>query len=41
MLVPTLQPGDVVMTDNLPAHKTAGVRNAIEAVGARLMFLPS
>jgi transposase len=40
VLVPTLQPGDVVVMDNLPAHKTAGVRYAIEAVGARLMFLP-
>lgn len=40
VLVPTLQPGDVVVMDNLPAHKAAGVRYAIEAVGARLMFLP-
>ena len=29
VLVPTLRPGDVVIMDNLPAHKTAGVRNAI------------
>ena len=31
VLVPTLEPGDVVIMDNLPAHKPVGVRNAIEA----------
>jgi len=40
VLVPTLSPGDIVIMDNLPAHKIAGVRASIEAVGARLMFLP-
>ena len=40
MLVPTLREGDVVVMDNLPAHKVAGVREAIEATGARLEFLP-
>jgi transposase len=40
-LVPVLQPGDVVVMDNLPAHKVAGVQDAIEAVGARLLYLPS
>lgn len=40
VLSPTLQPGDVVVVDNLPAHKTAGVRDAIERAGAKLMFLP-
>jgi len=40
-LVPDLQPGDIVVMDNLPAHKVAGVREAIEAVGARLLYLPS
>ena len=40
MLVPTLKPGDVVILDNLPAHKGTVARHAIEAVGARLMFLP-
>lgn len=40
VLVPTLLPGDVVVMDNLPAHKAAGVREAIERVGARLLFLP-
>lgn len=40
MLVPTLRPGDIVVMDNLPAHKVAGVRQAIEAAGARLLYLP-
>jgi transposase len=40
LLVPTLSAGDVVILDNLPAHKGAAVREAIEATGARLLFLP-
>ena len=40
VLVPTLSPGDIVVMDNLPAHKLAGVRAAIEAVGASLRYLP-
>ena len=40
ILVPTLQPGDIVIADNLAAHKVDGVRHAIEAVGATLRFLP-
>src|SRR6266699_3163843 len=36
-LIPTLTPGDIVIMDNLPAHKVAGVREIIEAVGARLV----
>ncbi|MGV1908361.1 IS630 family transposase [Agrobacterium cavarae] len=40
VLSPTLQNGDVVVMDNLPAHKAAGVRDAIERAGAKLMFLP-
>jgi transposase len=40
VLVPTLVPGDVVVMDNLPAHKAAGVRDAIETAGATLLFLP-
>jgi transposase len=40
VLVPTLIPGEIVIMDNLPAHKPAAVRNAIEAVGAELRFLP-
>ena len=39
-LAPTLAPGDVVIMDNLPAHKVSGARAAIERAGARLMFLP-
>ena len=39
-LVPALKPGDTVILDNLPAHKVAGVRDAIERVGARLLYLP-
>jgi transposase len=39
-LCPTLRPGDMVIADNLPSHKVAGVREAIEAVGATLCFLP-
>jgi transposase len=39
-LAPTLQPGDVVVADNLGSHKVAGVREAIEARGASLLFLP-
>ncbi len=40
VLVPSLSPGDVVIMDNLPAHKLANVRAAIEAAGAALHFLP-
>jgi transposase len=39
-LVPVLQPGDVVIMDNLATHKVAGVGHAIEAAGARLLYLP-
>jgi transposase len=39
-LCPTLQPGDIVSADNLPSHKVAGVRQAIEARGASLRLLP-
>ena len=39
-LVPVLQTGDLVIMDNLATHKVAGVREAIEAVGARLLYLP-
>ena len=39
-VVPTLTPGDAVVMDNLAAHKRAGVREAIEAAGCRLLFLP-
>jgi transposase len=40
VLVPTLKQGDIVIMDNLRAHKIAGVREAIEAVGAKLLFIP-
>jgi transposase len=40
VLVPTLQSGDLVVMDNLSSHKAAGVRQAIEQTGARLMYLP-
>ncbi|MWV25892.1 IS630 family transposase, partial [Methylobacterium sp. 2A] len=39
-LVPVLRAGDTVILDNLQAHKVAGVREAIEAVGARVLYLP-
>lgn len=39
-LCPTLRPGDIVVADNLSCHKVAGVRAAIEAVGATLRYLP-
>ena len=39
VLVPTLGQGDIVVMDNLPAHRRVGVREAIEAAGARLRFL--
>lgn len=40
VLAPTLSPGDIVIMDNLPAHKAAGVREAIQARGAELRYLP-
>ena len=39
-LVPTLKPGDVVVMDNLACHKRAGVREAVEGAGCRLLYLP-
>ena len=40
MLAPVLRPGHLVIMDNLAAHKVAGVRQAIEACGATLLYLP-
>lgn len=40
-LCPTLAPGDTVVADNLSSHKVAGVAEAIQAVGARLVYLPA
>lgn len=39
-LVPALRPGDIVIIDNLPAHKREQVRHLIEAAGASLRYLP-
>ena len=40
VLVPELRPGDIVIMDNLGSHKGGGVRDAIEAAGASLLYLP-
>jgi transposase len=40
VLVPTLESGDIVVMDNLPAHKNAAVRKTIESKGATLRYLP-
>jgi transposase len=40
-LCPTLRSGDVVIADNLSSHKVNGVREAIEAVGAHMCYLPA
>ena len=40
MLAPALDPGDVVVMDNLPAHKVAGVQEAIQSAQASLLYLP-
>jgi len=40
VLAPTLTTGDIVIMDNLSSHKVAGVRQAIEAAGATLLYLP-
>jgi transposase len=40
VLIPTLEPDDIVVMDNLPAHKNAAVRQIIEAAGAELRYLP-
>jgi transposase len=40
VLCPALRPGDVVVMDNLSAHKVDGVRQQIEAAGAELLYLP-
>lgn len=39
-LAPTLKRGETVLMDNLPVHKVAGVAEAIEETGARLIYLP-
>lgn len=40
VLIPALKPGDIVVMDNLSAHKSDDVRSAIEAAGAELRYLP-
>ena len=40
VLAPTLRTGDIVILDNLPVHKVSGAREAIEAAGAQMLFLP-
>lgn len=40
VLAPTLKPGDIVILDNLPAHRNLEARKAIEATGAEIRFLP-
>ena len=40
ILCPTLEAGDIVVMDNLGAHKVSGIREAIEARGAQLLYLP-
>ncbi len=40
VLIPTLKPGDIVVMDNLSSHKGEEVREAIEAAGCELRFLP-
>jgi transposase len=39
-LVPTLDSGDIIVMDNLSSHKVSGITEAIEAVGAKVLFLP-
>lgn len=40
VLAPSLKPGDIIVLDNLSAHKVPGVRETIEAAGAALLYLP-
>ena len=40
VLCPILQPGDVVVLDNLSAHRVAGIEQKVEACGAKLLYLP-
>jgi transposase len=40
ILAPSLSPGDIVVMDNLSAHKVPGIRDAIEGAGAKPLYLP-
>jgi putative transposase len=39
-LIPEMQPGSIVVADNLPAHKVAGIRQCLEDAGMGLLYLP-
>lgn len=39
-LIPEMEPGSIVVVDNLPAHKVAGVRQCLEEAGMHLLYLP-
>jgi transposase len=39
-LCPTLQPGDIIILDNLSSHKVTGIKEAIATAGATLLYLP-
>ena len=41
ILIPTLKPGDIVVCDNLSSHKNKAVIHALEAVGAKIEYLPA
>lgn len=41
ILAPTLRTGDIVFMDNVSVHKVAGIQEAIEARGARVVYLPA
>lgn len=41
VLAPTLHKGDIIFMDNLRTHKIAGVREPLEAVGAKVRYLPA
>ena len=41
LLLPTLRPGDIVITDNLGSHESKPVRQAIRSAQAKLLFLPN
>ena len=39
-LIHTLKPGDILIMDNLRSHKVQGVKELVESVGAKIMYLP-
>ena len=39
-LIPEMEPGSIVVIDNLPAHKVAGIRQCLEDAGMHLLYLP-